>query len=341
MPARLAFLVVVVWLGLPTSARADHGKVDRVELSNGNAFTGEVKELRRGKLTVSIDAMGTVSIEWEHVRRLTSPAAFEVELTSGRFLLGALESPTDGRLTVHDAAGDDTVDLIDVVRLAPIEVGFWNRLDGSIDFGFSFAQANSLTQWTFNSTLQRRTPKYLNLITLSSQETIDADQNRQSRNTGTYQVQRFLGNRWFLTPAFQLTQNEQLGLKLRSVATGGIGRYLVQSNRTIFTAAAGVTYTSEQFTGEDVDNRSEAVAGFRWDWFTFGDRESDMSTMFQIFENLGSQARTRFELTTNYRRKIIKDFYWSVNVYESFDSAPPEGQKRNDSSFALTLGWSF
>ena len=29
------------------------------------------------------------------------------------------------------------------------------------------------------------------------------------------------------------------------------------------------------------------------------------------------------------------------NVYESFDSAPPAGQKKNDSSVALALGWSF
>jgi Protein of unknown function, DUF481 len=96
----------------------------------------------------------------------------------------------------------------------------------------------------------------------------------------------------------------------------------VQSNRTIFTLAGGVTYTSEQFSGEDVTNRSEAVGGIAWDWFTFGDRESDVSTNFQVYENLGGDSRTRLELTTSFRRKFFKDFYWSANAYESFDSAP-------------------
>ncbi|HEY7285764.1 MAG TPA: DUF481 domain-containing protein [Vicinamibacterales bacterium] len=338
---RLLAIAGAIWLLIPGVAHADHGKVDRVTLSNGDGFTCEVRGLQRGKLTAKTDSMGTLSIEWEDVRRIASPMQFEVELSSGEFIFGTLESPSDGTLVVHAQGGDQSVPLSDVVRLAPIEAGFWNRLDGSIDFGFSFAQADSLTQWTFNSTIQRRTPKYLNLITLSSQETIDETENRQSRNTGTYQVQRFLGNRWFFAPTFQLTQNEQLGLDLRSVASAGIGRYLLQSNHAIFTLAAGITYTSEQFSGEDVSNRSEAVGGVRWDWFTFGDRETDLATTLQVYENLGSGSRTRLEATTSFRRKFFKDFYWSANVYESFDSNPPEGQKKNDSSVALTLGWSF
>jgi hypothetical protein len=44
---------------------------------------------------------------------------------------------------------------------------------------------------------------------------------------------------------------------------------------------------------------------------------------------------------TFFRRKFFRDFCWSAKVHESFDSAPPDGQKKNDSSVALALGWSF
>lgn len=341
MNRALVPIVTAVCLAWASEALADHGKIDSLVLDNGNQFTCEVLGLQRGKLSAKIDGMGTVSIEWEHVRRISSPAIFEIELGSGRFLLGSLAAPTDGRLLVHMTTNDEAVELMDIVRLAPIEAGFWKRLDGSMDFGFSFAQADSLTQWTFNSTIQRRTPKYLNLIVLTSQETIDESENRQSRNSGTYQVQRFLGNRWFFAPAIQLSQNEQLGLIFRSVATGAAGRYLLQSNRTILTVLGGVTYTAEHFSGESTDNRSEAVGGVRWDWFTFGDHETDLTTGLQVYENLGGASRTRFELNTSFRIKFYKDFYWSANVYESFDSSPPEGQKKNDSSVAITLGWTF
>ena len=84
-------------------------------------------------------------------------------------------------------------------------------------------------------------------------------------------MQRFLGNRWFFSPAVQFSENEQLGLNFRSVVSGAAGRYLVQSNKTILTVLGGVTYTAEHFSGEDATNRSEAVGGVRWDFFTFGD----------------------------------------------------------------------
>jgi hypothetical protein len=47
------------------------------------------------------------------------------------------------------------------------------------------------------------------------------------------------------------------------------------------------------------------------------------------------------EPATNFRRKFFKDFYWSVNLLESFDSAPPSSQKKNDVSINPALGWSF
>jgi putative salt-induced outer membrane protein YdiY len=322
-------------------ARADHGKIDLVELSNGNQIVCEVRNLERGMLTAKTDAMGTVSIQWGKVLRVVSPAQFEVELSSGRFLFGAIASPAVNRLTVRTAVGEESVDLSDVVRLSPIENGFWKKLDGSMDLGFSFAQAESLTQWSFNSTVRRRRPQYLNQVTFSSQETIDASSTRVSRNNATYQFQASLGNRWFLVPQAQFSQNEQLGLDLRSVLSGGIGRYVIQSNRTLLSVMGGATYTREQFKEESGTDRSEAVGRFTWEWFTFGDGETNFINDLEVYQNLGAEARTRLELVTSFRRKFFKDLYWSINLLESFDSAPPENQKKNDASIAISLGWSF
>src|SRR5262245_12793538 len=75
---------------LPRSAEASHGKTDVVTLVNGDRITAEIKGLDRGKLTVKTDAAGTIGIEWNKVRRVESPASYEVELTSGARLLGTL-----------------------------------------------------------------------------------------------------------------------------------------------------------------------------------------------------------------------------------------------------------
>jgi hypothetical protein len=59
------------------------------------------------------------------------------------------------------------------------------------------------------------------------------------------------------------------------------------------------------------------------------------------FESLGSEARTRLQASTSVRRKFLKHFHWSLNVYEGFDSSPSDAQKKNETSVVLSQGWSF
>src|SRR6516165_10212561 len=79
---RLAVLLVLA-LMWPARAEAGHGKVDRIQKSNGDIVTCEVLSLVRGVLKVKTDGMGTITIEWNKVSLITSPAIFEVELASG------------------------------------------------------------------------------------------------------------------------------------------------------------------------------------------------------------------------------------------------------------------
>jgi hypothetical protein len=337
----LVIVSLCVCLGLAAEARADHGKIDHLVMVNGDTLTCEVINLEQGRLTVKTDGLGTLSVEWGKVQRVVSPASYQVELSSGRRMIGSIDSPVAGRLAIRTVTAVEVVDLADVVRMAQLESRFFKQLDGSIDYGFNFAQADSLTQSSLNATVSQRTAKYLSQATLNSQITTDSSVSHQKRNTLGLQVQRFLGRRWFVTPLGQFSQNEQLGLDFRSVVAGAIGRYLVQSNRTVLALIGGATYTHERFTGQPGDERSEAVAIADWDWFTFGDRETKLSTVVQLYYNIGSESRTRSELSTSFRRKLFRDFYASLNVLESFDSAPPTGERKNDVSVTASLGWSF
>ena len=338
---QIVILSVCLSLGVATEARAGHGKIDRLEMDNGDHITCEIISLDYGKLKVKTDGLGTLSIEWVHVQRVISPASYQVELSAGRRMIGSLDSPADKRLAIRTVTAVEVVDLSDIVRIAQLETGFWKRLDGSIDFGFNFSQADSLTQWSLNATVSRRTPKYYSQGTLYSQQTTDSTVSHQKRNSLGVEVERFLGSRWFVSPLAQVSQNEQLGLDFRSVVAGAVGRYVVQSNRTQLALIAGATYTHEQFTEEQATERSEAVAIAKWDWFTFGDRETTLASVVQVYYNIGSERRTRTEASSNFRRKLFRDFYASLNVLESFDSAPPEGEKKNDVSVTASLGWSF
>jgi hypothetical protein len=333
-----AVLAVLVW---PAVALADHGKVDRIEKQNGDLLTCEVVSLRRGVLQAKTDGMGTVTIEWNKIVRLTSPVLFEVELSSGAVFYGTLSAPAARKLRVSGAPAGTDFDLAEIVRLTPIDQKFWQQLDGSVDVGFTFTQADQRSQWTFNGLVSRTTRNYTTTVNANSLLTIDDQNSHQNRNTVSAGVQRQLGRRWFASLFGQADHNEELNLDLRSLVGAGIGRMLVQSNRVLFSPYAGLTYTQERYTGEPVQNRAEAALGLRLDWFTFGDYETDLVFQEQTYIDVKDPGRVRVEVNTNFKQEIVKDLYWSVNLLESFNAAPPAGNKKNDLTLSMSLGWSF
>ena len=334
-------LGVAAMCASPTIARASHGKVDTVEMLNGDRFACEIVNLQRGEVTAKTTGFGTISIEWVKVARITSPARYEVELATGVRLFGELSAPAAGKLRVGPAVGGVVVDMIQVIGFAPIEASFLRRLDGSIDLGFSFTQANQLVQWTFNTEVSHRTRSVLSRLGVSSQLKTEEDSDEQSRNTLSFSSQKDMSDRWFGVGFGQLDQNEELGLRLRSTIGAGFGRSLLQSNRIILAAFGGIVYTREEYGGEPGTNRAEGVVGTRWDWFTFGGRKIDLTISALGFVDLTDSSHVRSEVDASMKIDLVKDFYWSINLFESYNSLPPTGNKKNDFGITVALGLSF
>jgi Protein of unknown function, DUF481 len=243
--------------------------------------------------------------------------------------------------TSSRAAAPNASRSSDIVLIAPLGGTFWRRLDGSISAGFSFTEANTQTQWTFDTTVSYRSHRWLSQLTADSLLTTSEDVDRQTRNNLTIQSHRFLRPRWRALGFVQFQQNEELSLNLRSVVGGGIIRMLAQSNRTSSWLVGGVAYTSEQYSGEGVDNVAEAIAGATWQWFTFDGRSTNLSTSGVTYYALNGDPRVRVEFNSSFKSDIIGDLYWSVNVFESYSSRPPQDRKSSDFGVSATMGWSF
>jgi hypothetical protein len=316
-------------------------KTDVVELINGDRITCEVKKLDRGKLIVKTDGLGTISIEWDDILHITSKARYDVELASGQRTFGSLGRGDKRTLDVVEGSRTERLALGDIVRIAPVGGTFWRRLDGSISAGFSFTEANSQTQWTFDTTVSYRSRRWLTELNADSLLTINEDSDRQSRNNLALQSQRFLRPRWSALGFLQFQQNEELSLNLRSLVGVGAGRILAQSNRKLVTALAGVAFTSEQYSGEGDQDVAEAVAGGSWEWFTFDGRSTNLNTATYTYYALNGDSRVRLEMNTSFKSDIVGDLYWSISAFESFNSQPPMDQKKSDFGVSASVGWTF
>ena len=315
-------------------------KTDLVELRNGDRITCEIRKLERGKLTVKTDGIGTVAIEWDDVQYLASTASYDIELRSGERVFGSLERGDAGSVVVTVPPGRRRLELGDVVRVVPVGGTFWRRLDGKVDAGFNFTQADVQTQWSFHTDVSYRSRQWLTALSADSALLSSEDVAGQLRNSLSLRSQRFIGMRWSTLGFAQLQQNEELSLALRAVLGGGVQRVLRQSNRTVFALLGGAALTREQYSGESVDTVTEAVAGATWGWFTFDGRSTNLDSSVLTFYGI-NRTRARLELNSSFKSDIVGDLYWSINVFESYTSDPPEDGKSNDFGISAAIGWSF
>ncbi len=337
----LFFTILLQLMSTPLLAR---DKTDRVILKNGDHITGEIKSLARGKMRLSTESMGTVEIEWEDVARVTSQWVFEVETETGLRTFGSLSPAAEAE--TMEILGEDsrsTLPQTSVVRMTRLEAGFWNRLEGYVDMGLSFARANRATEWTLGSGVSTRSEIREFKGTLSSLFNDRKDLDSTTRNVLGLNFTRFFSNRWLITALSNFTQNQELDLDLRSIFGGAVGRNLVQTNRTRLTARGGAVFTRERFTGSEPGrNNIEGLGTVEFELFNFGDPETDIVTTFTVLPSLSEWGRVRADLDTRIRYELVKDFFWSVTLFDNYDSDPPsEGAERNDFGINTSVGWSF
>lgn len=341
---RVPALVWLACLGFGWSGQVRAAdKTDVVFLKNGDRITCEVKALERGRLTVKTDSMGTISIEWDEVDRLASLQHLEVELETGEKYFGTLDQePVAGKVRIVSEDGDAELEMPTVVRMVPIEESRWKRLDGSLDFGFGFTSANNSSQFTLGSEVRQRTRSFLRTGRLSSTLIDQEDGERTRRQSLDGGVLRFLANRNFVGGNLQFQKNEELGLDLRSLVAIGFGRHAVQTNTKEFSVFGGLALNQEKFEGTESSSSTEALGGFQFAMFKFDDPETDVRVNLFVYPSLSESGRVRAEFDARLRREIVKDFFFTISVYDSYDSDPPiEGIETNDYGLNSSIGWSF
>jgi hypothetical protein len=341
-PRALAATLAASWITLSAAAAERAPRTDVVVLQNGDRITGEVKRLRNGRLQLRTDDAGTLNVEWLHVAEVTSSSVFEVETTDFSRFVGSLEPRGGATVAVVGDAGTQVLAHAAVVRIDPLDRGFWKRLDGSFDLGHTHTQADNATQFTFDLELEVRRPNRQNSFDFNGILTNDEDSDSTRRFDATFSHLRLRQSRWF-TQLFTAAQgNQELGLDLRVLAGATIGRDAIHSNRTILRGAAGLA-VKEEWPVEGADEQEvEALLAGTYSFFTFDYPSTRIDVQLAVFHGLSSEGALRLEGDVSLRRELVRDFYVSISAYESYDADPIVGDARqNDWGFTTSIGWSF
>lgn len=341
--------VIIFIVATPAYAR---DRSDVVWLTNGDRVTGEIKALQHGKLKMSTDSLGTVHIEWNDISRVESEYQFQFERTDGTRITGTIEnsSPQQKIMVVGER---ETASFAhdNVVRISQIEDTFWERLQGSLTFGYSFTKASDVAQGNLGFRATHRTE--IRSFTVDGSTIITSDQAGENtqRSNLSLSTTRFRNNRWFNSYLLGFESNDELGLELRTGLGAGLGRYLVQTNTSELSVIGGLLGTAENLnpdestpgiTGQSSKESIEGMLGIKYSRYVFDNPTVDLSASLFAFPSITESGRTRAQFDVNLRWELIHDLFWDLTYYDTFDSDPPSGStSTNDYGIVTSIGYSF
>lgn len=342
-----AALIVFLALLLALTAMAKNVD-DVVVLKNGDRLTGEIKGLQSGELRVKSDYMAeAVRLDWAKVERLESKSTFMIWLVDGKLMTDVMRLlPTNSsevpNFIIGSSAQTIRVPQLDVIRITPADKQFWKRLEGSIDFGFSFTSGNDQYQTQLAATTTYRTGDHSFTASIDSAFSGQTEGSSLTRNQFTFDYRKQLSRRWYVGGIFDLLRSDQQSLKLRTTVGGLVGRNMIQTEHTRLSVFGGVAGARENYSetiGTPKSTNADAIAGA--DFVTFRFSRTDIRSRFSLFPSLTTPGRKRLQATSDLRIKIVKDLWWGFHVYENFDSKPPVRADKNDLGVSTSLGWKF
>ncbi|GIR69214.1 MAG: hypothetical protein CM15mP74_04650 [Halieaceae bacterium] len=75
--------IVLAGLLFANTAAWGHSKTDLITVSTGDTLTGAINNMVAGKLSLSTDYAGTISIKWREIEQIQSRYLYEVRLDEG------------------------------------------------------------------------------------------------------------------------------------------------------------------------------------------------------------------------------------------------------------------
>lgn len=319
-------------------------KTDVIILNNGDRVTGEIKALERGQLRLSTTAMGTITINWDSVERVISDKSLQLQLASGARLLGSMEEPQRGETLLLNTGFDEReLPMNEVVRMEPMKIGqsFWKRLEGSIRFGLDYAKGSRVGQSNLGLTAMLREEKHR----ISTEFNYNFTRGSQQRDTERYFLggafQRNLKDRWFWLVNSSFERNDELGIDGRWLTAGSAGRFIWQTNLSELGLFAGVAASRETRANDANGSQLEGQLGGRFSIYRFYPSKADLNSSLLVYPGITEAGRWRGEFRLQLRWEMIRDLFWDLTYYYSFDNQPPVGASRNDTGVNTSLGYSF
>jgi Protein of unknown function, DUF481 len=338
---RASLIAAVLLLAGPSTAFAT--RTDAIILRNGDHLTGEVIQMRQGKLEVKTDDAGTISVEWDKIASISTADQYDVTMRDGTHRLGRFRPGLVPDLQLVDTSGvASPVPMAEIASFDRIQKHFFQRIDGSVDFGGSYTKSSGVADLYFDASAQYRRPSYSYNVSFATNLTRQPDQPETSRYSLNTSYTRFRNSGWFVSPLALFESNRELGFTFRGTGAGTIGRYLARTRHSEVVAAGGLSAGRESPVDSDQVTNVDALLTAALSVFTYDYPTTRIDIGVLIFPSLDDPGRVRVNANAKVKREIFRDVTVSLTSYDAFDSRPKSAAAtQNDFGASLSFGWTF
>ena len=334
----IGVLVSLLMFGCVTKSLAQN---DTLMMTNGEMLVGEIKSLQRGVIVIETEYSDKdFQVEWSKVEQIYSSNLFIIALSDGTRLNGTINSnPNDSaRVLIYESGKVVSPHISDVVYLKGFDDEFLGRLTAEVGIGLNLAKTNNLKQLTTRSNLGYIGKSWgtdASLEAIRSVQDSVADTRRTDASVGG---RILFQNNWLVFASGNFLQSDELNLKLRSIAEGGLGKFVVSTNKLYIGAGLGLAWNNERFLDDQpLKNSLEGLASLEINLFDFED--FSLLTSISVYPSISEKDRIRSDFKFDLKYDLPLDFYIKLGLTHNYDSKPADQTSKLDYSFTSTFGW--
>ena len=344
-----AVIIGCLLLAAPLLAR---DSTDVIVMKNGDHLTGEIKGLSQGVLYISMKyILGTSDVQWSHVDHVESKQLFLVKTEDGLVYTGTLSTAeaSAGRPmsieVVETPEKQVVLERVKVVQMDQTSQHFWQRFNGEINTGITYAKGNQSTQYNLSSEVGYPRERWSAFASYNSTLSASTGASAATRNQLNVGAQRLLRwNNWFYAGEAGLLQSSEQGINHQGNVGGGIGRYVLNSNRTKLYLLGGfawqqTTYAPSVFVS-GAQNVATGLLSGGLKFYRFN--KTTIEFTGSVFPAISQPGRVYSNVNATYYIKLSGSLSWNVSFYGNWDNQPPPTFSGSDygtsSGLSITFG---
>jgi len=335
------FIAAVIFLPLSCFCQ----QKDSVFLFNGQILIGDIKRVELGILTIDDIDLKLQNIKLYKIKQLKTTQQFKIETHGMQIYFGILtDDPKQGFTNIVLTDGERVpIQITDISEMIFLGKSFTRRLDGNVGAGFSYSKSSSIGQVNFNSSVSYITENLQNGLQASALYSLDSG--KLSRDNENMRLLSYydLSPQWIITGYVSYQRNLELSLARRFQEMLGAGYNIVYQQHLRVTGITGLAINQEKSKDDEKSGALyEIPVIFRLNFYKFRNPNMQISTTQSIFFSLSEKGRVRYDGNTNFSWELVKDFSFTVNMYNNFDSKPPPGSaSRFDYGIVMGLSYKF